>query len=219
MSSPPPSCRTRWPSPGPRRRTCWTWRMILRSSCPGPGRRSGPGCCASPRRGSSPGPARILGPEEARAAEALVLGRAGTLTPRGLQSAIARAVMQVAPDKARERREKAGRDARVERWQEDSGNAALMGRELPPAEVLAADQKISWWARQLRKAGLAGGMDELRARAYLDILLGKDSRPAAPAAGDQDGGGPGGGGPDGGGPDGGGPDGGGSGPPEPGGPG
>jgi hypothetical protein len=28
----------------------------------------------------------------------------------------------------------------VQRWLEDSGNAALMGRELPPADVLAADQ-------------------------------------------------------------------------------
>ena len=33
----------------------------------------------------------------------------------------------------------------------------------------------------LKKAGLAGSMDELRARAYLDLLLDKDSRPAAPA--------------------------------------
>ena len=56
-------------------------------------------------------------------------------------------------------------------------NAALMGRELPPAEVLAADQRITAWARQLKKAGLEGDMDELRARAYLDLLLGQDSRP------------------------------------------
>jgi hypothetical protein len=82
----------------------------------------------------------VLDPEEARAAEALVLDRAGQLTPGGLRSAIARAVMQVAPDKARKRREQAAGDARVERWSEDSGNAALAGRELPPAEVLAADQ-------------------------------------------------------------------------------
>ena len=34
---------------------------------------------------------------------------------------------------ARKRREDAARDARVERWPEDSGNAALAGRELPPA--------------------------------------------------------------------------------------
>jgi hypothetical protein len=70
----------------------------------------------------------------------------------------------------------------VERWAEDSGNAALMGRELPPDEVLACDQRICWWAGELRKAGLDGGMDELRARAYLDLLLGKDSRPRDPQA-------------------------------------
>src|SRR5712672_3777390 len=85
--------------------------------------------------------------------------------------------MDVAPDKARDRREAAQKDARVQRWAEDSGNAALMGRELPPAEVLAADQRITAWAHELRKAGLEGSMDELRARAYLDLLLDKDSRP------------------------------------------
>ena len=115
---------------------------------------------------------------EAQAAEALVLGRAGRLSPGGLRAAIARAVMEVAPDKARKRREEAARDARVERWLEDSGNAALAGRELPPAEVLAADQRITWWALQLKAAGLDGDMDELRARAYLDLLLDTDSRPA-----------------------------------------
>ena len=73
----------------------------------------------------------------------------------------ARAVLEVAPGKARERRETAARFARVERWAEDSGNAALMGRELPPDGVLAADQRISWWAGELRAAGLEGGMDEL----------------------------------------------------------
>jgi hypothetical protein len=133
--------------------------------------------------------AALLDPAEARAAEALVLDRAGRLTPGGLRAAIGRAVMQVAPDKARRRREAAEKDARVQRWVEDSGNAALMGRELPPAEVLAADQRITAWAHELRKAGLDGSMDELRARAYLDILLDKDSRPrpepagAAPATG------------------------------------
>ena len=122
-----------------------------------------------------------LDPGEARAAEDKVLGRAGRLTPGGLRSAIARAVMEVAPDKARKRREQAAKDARVQRWAEDSGNAALAGRELPPDEVLAVDQRISWWARQLKKAGLTGSMDELRARAYLDLLLDKDSRPTTPA--------------------------------------
>ena len=119
----------------------------------------------------------LLDPAEARAAEAMVLDRAGSLTPAGLRSAVSRAVMQVNPEKARKRREHGARRARVERWGEPSGNAGLTGRELPPAEVLAADQRITWWARQLRKAGLDGGMDLLRARAFLDILLGIDSRP------------------------------------------
>ncbi len=119
----------------------------------------------------------LLSPAEARKAEEKVLGRAGRLTPGGLRAAILRAVMEVAPDKARKRREAAARDARVQRWAEDSGNAALMGRELPPAEVLAADQRITAWAKQLKAAGLEGDMDVLRARAYLDLLLGQDSRP------------------------------------------
>jgi hypothetical protein len=121
----------------------------------------------------------VLDPAEARAAEAMVLGRAGSLTPAQLRAAIRRAVMEVAPDKARQRREHMARRTRVERWAEDSGNAGLAGRELPPAEVLAADQRVTAWAKELRKAGLEGGMDALRARAYLDILLGTDSRPLA----------------------------------------
>jgi hypothetical protein len=129
---------------------------------------------------------QVLDPAEARAAEALVLGRAGSLTPGGLRSAIARAAMEVAPEKARKRREQAARAARVERWAEDSGNAALAGRELPPAEVLAADQRVTAWARQLKQAGLDGDMDRLRARADLDILLGIDSRPIPPSPAGRD---------------------------------
>jgi hypothetical protein len=119
----------------------------------------------------------VLDPRQAGAAEAMVLDRAGTLTPPGLRAAIARAVMDVAPDKAKTRREHAAKQIRVERWAEASGNAGLAGRELPPAQVLAADQRVTAWAKELRKAGLDGGKDALRARAYLDLLLGMDSRP------------------------------------------
>jgi hypothetical protein len=125
----------------------------------------------------------VLDPAEARAAEELVLDRAGRLTPGALRAAIARAVMEVAPKKARKRREAAARFARVERWSEESGNAALAGRELAPDEVLAADQRITAWAGELKTAGLEGDMDVLRARAYLDLLLGQDSRPGQGGAG------------------------------------
>ena len=127
----------------------------------------------------------LLQDEEARAAEAEVLDRAARLTPGALRAAIARAVIAAAPKKAKERRETAAKDARVERWLQDTGNAALMGCELPPAEALAADEQITARARDLRAAGLEGDMDQLRARAFLDLLLGTDSRPGpggAPAA-------------------------------------
>src|SRR6185437_10862334 len=126
----------------------------------------------------------LLDPAEAAAAEAEVLDRAGRLTPGSLRAAIARAVVEVAPKKAKERRETAERFARVERWAEDSGNASLAGRELPPAEVLAADERITARARELKAAGLEGSTDELRARAYLDLLLGQDSRPAGSRSAD-----------------------------------
>jgi hypothetical protein len=48
---------------------------------------------------------QLLDPAEARAAEAIVLARAGRLTPGALRAAIARAVMEV----ARTRRESAGK--------------------------------------------------------------------------------------------------------------
>src|SRR5690348_14512029 len=132
----------------------------------------------------------LLEDAEARAAVGKVLDRAARLTPGGLRAAIAAAVMEVAPEKAKERREAAAKDARVERWAEDSGNAALMGCELPPDEVLAADQRITAWARELKKAGLEGDMDVLRARAFLDLLLGKDSRPRQDTSSGGDGPGP-----------------------------
>jgi len=125
----------------------------------------------------------LLEDGEARAAEAEVLDRAAGLTPAGLRAAIARAVIKAAPEKAKERRETAAKDARVERWLQDTGNAALMGCELPPAEALAADERITARARELRAAGAEGDMDQLRARAFLDLLLGQGSRPRLDGAG------------------------------------
>src|SRR5439155_14537108 len=98
----------------------------------------------------------LLDEDEARTAENEVLDRAARLTPGGLRAAIARAVIKAAPKKAKERRETLAKFARVERWLEDSGNAALAGRELSPDEVLAADERITAWAGELKAAGLDG---------------------------------------------------------------
>ena len=192
----------RWPSTAARAEDLLTLAAALETKLPGTKAALRDGIVRLDKAQVIAAATALLDPGEARAAEALVLGRAGRLTPGGLRAAIVRAVIDVAPEKARKRREAAARDARVQQWAEDSGNAALMGRELPPAEVLAADQRITAWARQLRAAGLDGDLDILRARAYLDLLLGKDSRPGQDTAGGQNtasgpdtGGGPDGGGP------------------------
>ena len=39
------------------------------------------------------------------------------------------------------------------------------------------DQRISWWADQLKASGAEGSRDQLRARALVDLVLGRDSRP------------------------------------------
>src|SRR5207244_12956677 len=77
----------------------------------------------------------LLEDEEARAAEAEVLDRAARLTPAGLRAAIARAVITIAPKKAKERREQAARNARVERWLQDTGNASAGGSSQPISEI------------------------------------------------------------------------------------
>ena len=122
----------------------------------------------------------ILDPAEAAAAEALILRGAAGKTPGQLRVAIARAVTAVNPAAAQARREKAQRDARVELWREDAGTAALCGRDLPPADALAADQRITAYARDLKAAGLDGTLDRLRARAFLDLTLGVRSHPPNP---------------------------------------
>jgi Domain of unknown function (DUF222) len=126
---------------------------------------------------------RILDDAGAAAAESLVLPSIEGKTPGQLRAAIARAVLAIDPAAARQRREEAQKDARVELWREDAGTAALCGRDLPPAEALAAGQHITAYARELKAAGLDGTMDQLRARAFLDLTLGVSSfpRPASPA--------------------------------------
>ena len=85
------------------------------------------------------------------------------------------------PDAARRRKEKAGKRARVERWAEDAGTAALAGRDLPPAGVLAADAHLTGWAHRLKAAGLPGTLDQLRAQVYLALLNGQPPETLLPA--------------------------------------
>jgi hypothetical protein len=96
---------------------------------------------------------RVLDPAGAAQAEALVLPGIAAKTPGQIRAAIARAVITIDPGAARARRERAQKDARVELWREDAGTAAVCGRDLPPADALAADQRITAYAKELKAAG------------------------------------------------------------------
>ena len=109
----------------------------------------------------------------AAAVEAAVIGRAPGQTTGQLRASARRAVLAADPAAADRHREKAEKEARVEVWSEPAGTAALAGRDLRSADVIAADKRIDALARQLNAAGTGGSLDQLRARAYVALLLGR----------------------------------------------
>jgi Domain of unknown function (DUF222) len=125
----------------------------------------------------------ILSGEHAAAADAALAAAAPGLTFGRLRAVAHRLVLKLDPDAAKRRKEQAAaRDAHVRRFREDSGNAGMVARELPPDEVLASWQHVEQRALDLRAAGVPGTLRELRVRAYLDLLQERDSRlaPAVP---------------------------------------
>jgi Domain of unknown function (DUF222) len=106
-------------------------------------------------------------------AEAMVMPRAPEMTTGQLAHALQQAVAAVDPAAAERRKKRSERDARVEVWMEPGrGTAAVAGRDLPAAEVIAADKRLTAAARWLKARGAAGGMDWLRSRAYLAFMNG-----------------------------------------------
>jgi hypothetical protein len=124
-----------------------------------------------------------LDEELAGAVEEQVLARAAGLTATQVRAAARRTVIAADPGAARTRREEAAREARVEAWAEHAGTAALAGRDLPPAGVLAADQHVSQLAAALRAAGVAGTMGQLRAQVFVALLSGQPVSALVPPGG------------------------------------
>jgi hypothetical protein len=121
-----------------------------------------------------------LAAEHADAVEAGILPRAGDMTTAQLRRALHRAVLKIDPQAAQKRREQAEQTARVEQWIDPEGTATLAGRNLPPAQTLAASRRLTQIAAAWKGQGAQGGMDLLRAHAYLALLNGLDT--AAPPA-------------------------------------
>ncbi len=120
---------------------------------------------------------KYLKPADAARADEELAEAAASKSFGELRYAAHRLVLKLDPGVARRRKEEqAKRDAHVRRFREDSGNAGMVARELPPDEVLASWQHVEQRALDLRAAGLSGSLRELRIRAYLDLLQERDSR-------------------------------------------
>ncbi len=109
----------------------------------------------------------------ANAIAAITLPDAPGMTARQLRAALRREVLAYDPRAAIRRRQEAEKDARVETWTEAAGTGAVAGRDLPPADVLAADKTLDADARWLTAHGVAGSVDQLRAKAFTARLTGQ----------------------------------------------
>jgi hypothetical protein len=130
-----------------------------------------------------------LSAADAAKADPLLAAAAQVKTYGELRAAAAKLALRLDPEAA-ERRKQAARkhEAHVRPFREDSGNAGMIAREMASEEVLASWQHIDQRARELRAAGVTGSLQELRVRAYLDLLQERDSRDALPGSDDESGG-------------------------------
>ncbi len=119
---------------------------------------------------------QILSDADAARADEKLAEMARSKTFGQLRYAAHRLVLRMDPDSALRRKAESRKDAHVRRFREDSGNAGMIARELPPDEVLASWQHVEQRALDLRAAGMPGTLRELRVRAYLDLLQETDCR-------------------------------------------
>jgi hypothetical protein len=116
----------------------------------------------------------------ARLVEQRILPKAPEQSTGQLRAAVARAVLAVDPEGAERRRRHGESRRRVEVRRDDEHTASLAGRDLPIADALAADQRITAIARSLKAAGDPRPLSHLRATVYLDLLLGAPPHGTAP---------------------------------------
>ena len=119
---------------------------------------------------------KFLSDQDAATADAALAEAAAGMTFGELRYAAHKLILKLDPEAARKRKEAAKRETQVRRFREDSGNAGMVARELPSDEVLASWQHIEQRALDLRAAGMPGTLQDLRVRAYLDLLQERDSR-------------------------------------------
>jgi hypothetical protein len=115
-----------------------------------------------------------LGDEAAARAEAMILPQLPGKTYGQVQKLAEQAAITLDPESAARRREDAEQHrCRVEMLREESGAAALSGRDLPTDQTLAAHASVCARAREYKDSGVFPAdtrMDQYRVAAYLDLL-------------------------------------------------
>ena len=118
---------------------------------------------------------RFLSDLAASQADTILAAAAPGLRQDQLARKAAALEMKLDPEAVRRRRDDARRDdQRIETRREYSGNAALAGRELATADVMASKAHIDTLAAALRGGGLEGSLRELRVLVFLDLTQGRD---------------------------------------------
>ena len=120
---------------------------------------------------------RILSDADAAKADQILAAAAPGMTYGELRYAARKLVLTLDPEAVRKAKEASRRDTHVRRFREESGHGGMVARELPSDELLASWQHIEQRALDLRAAGLDGTLEELRVRAFLDLLQGRDTLP------------------------------------------
>jgi hypothetical protein len=132
-----------------------------------------------------------LSAEDAARADEILAAAAPEVRAETLARRAAALEMKLDPEAAKTRKEKTKRVAqRVQVQLERSGNASVAGRELDIADALASKANIHATALRLRRAGLEGSLDHVRAAVFNDLLQSRNPFdrlapvPEAPAADD-----------------------------------
>jgi Domain of unknown function (DUF222) len=115
-----------------------------------------------------------LSEQDAAAAESIILPDLPGKTYGQAERLALQAAITVDPESAARRREDAEqRKSRVEMFREQSGAAALSGRDLPTDQALTAHASLCARAQEYKDSGAFPDdtrMDQYRAAAYLDLL-------------------------------------------------
>ena len=119
---------------------------------------------------------QLLSNEDAARAEAMIVPELPDKTYGQVQKLAVQAAVTVDPQSATRRREDAERNkCRVHMFREESGAAALSGRDLPTDQTLAAHANVCARAQEYKDSGAFPDdtrMDQYRVAAYLDLLNG-----------------------------------------------